>query len=73
MKTLAAILLLTLSLFAIDWSERSTQELLAAIQEAKGADAAVILHELKKRLPAMTKVEKKAYEKARKRIEQDGR
>jgi len=64
MKKVAVALLLVLSLFAIDWSERSTQELIAALKSAKGSNVAVILHELKKREPLMSPSEKKAYEEA---------
>ena len=67
MKKLATIILFTLSLLAIDWSDRSTRELLAALQGAKGSNAAVILHELKKRVPLMTPAEKRAYEEALKK------
>ncbi len=55
--------------WAIDWSERSTQELIAALQNADSANIPVILHELKKREAVMTPEEKKAYEKAREKIE----
>ena len=65
MKILYTALLFATLLFAIDWSERSTQELIAALQSADSANVPVILHELKKREPAMTPEEKKAYEKAR--------
>ena len=72
MKKLATIILFSLSLLAIDWSDRSTQELLAALQSAKGAQVAVILHELKKREPLMNEKEKKAYAKAVEKLH-DGR
>jgi len=64
MKKIAVMLLFALSLLAIDWSDRSTKELIAALQNAKGSNAAVILHELKKREPLMSPAEKKAYEEA---------
>jgi hypothetical protein len=72
MKKLTVLLLFTLSLLAIDWSERSTKELLAALQSAKGSNAEVILHELKKREPLMSPAERKAYEEVLKKRKHGG-
>jgi hypothetical protein len=69
MKKFVILTLFAFSLFAIDWSERSTKELIAALASAKGAQAAVILHELKKREPLMNAKEKQAYIKALKKSE----
>ncbi|WP_457597558.1 hypothetical protein [Hydrogenimonas sp.] len=64
MKTIVSLLLLVFSLWAIDVSDRSTQELLASLMHAKGAQAEAILHELEKRRPMMSEKEKKAYQEA---------
>ncbi|WP_456451108.1 hypothetical protein [Hydrogenimonas sp.] len=72
MKKALFLSLFVLSLLAIDWSDRSTKELLAALQNAKGSNVEVILHELKKREPLMSPMEKKAYEEALKKLH-DGR
>ncbi|WP_300366205.1 hypothetical protein [Hydrogenimonas sp.] len=69
MKKVVLITLFVLSLFAIDWSERSTQELIAALRSADSANIPVILHELKKREPVMTPEEKKAYREAKEKLE----
>jgi len=55
------LFLFALSLYAIDWSDRSTQELIAALGYEKSENIPVILHELKKREMTMTPKEKKAY------------
>ncbi|GEM_PF-1312993 len=59
---------LTMLLWAIDYSERSTQELIASLHPG-GKNIPVILHELKKRVPTMTQKEKIAYEKKLKELE----
>ncbi len=59
---------LTIFLWAIDYSERSTQELIASLHPG-GKNIPVILHELKKRVPTMTNEEKIAYEKKLKELE----
>jgi hypothetical protein len=62
MKRFAGICLAVFSLtFAIDYSDRSTQELLAALK-AGSDNLPVILHELKKREVTMSPQEKKRYE-----------
>ena len=67
MKKLFLFFLFTLLLHAIDWSDRSTQELIAALGYEKSENIPVILHELKKREMTMTPEEKKAY---REKLEQ---
>jgi len=67
MKKLLLFFLFTLLLLAIDWSDRSTQELIAALGYEKSENIPVILHELKKREMTMTPEEKKAY---REKLEQ---
>ena len=61
MKQVVALFLAVGLLFAIDWSERSTQELIAALGYEKSENIPVILHELKKREVTMTPEEKRAY------------
>ena len=72
MKKFLVLLLTLLPLFAIDYADRSTQELIAALARAKGANVQVILHELEKRVLTMTPKEREAYEKARKKLEHAG-
>ncbi|BDY13619.1 hypothetical protein [Hydrogenimonas cancrithermarum] len=68
MKRFAGISLLAFSLaFAIDYSDRSTQELLAALKTG-GDNLPVILHELKKREVTMSPQEKKRYEEILKKL-----
>ncbi|WP_201353759.1 hypothetical protein [Hydrogenimonas urashimensis] len=73
MKKFVLILALVIFAFAIDWSERSTQELIAALKYEKSGNIPVILHELKKREVTMTPEEKRAYEEAKKKIEDAGK
>jgi hypothetical protein len=61
MKKALILFLFALSLYAIDWSDRSTQELIAALGYEKSENIPVILNELKKREMTMTPKEKKAY------------
>ena len=71
MKRTAVALLTGWSLlFAIDWSDRSTQELLAALKRAEGGRAEAILHELKKRTRMMTPQERRIYERFRRQIKE---
>lgn len=73
MKKFLFGLLTLLPLLAIDYSDRSTQELIAALTRAKGANVQVILHELEKRELTMSPKEREAYEKARKKLEHAGK
>ncbi len=68
MKKVVLLAISILSLGAIDDSDRSTQELIAALKNAKGAKVEVILHELKQREAVMNDKEKKAYEEALQRL-----
>jgi len=61
-RILTALLLISTLLSAIDYTERSTQELIASLHPG-GKNIEVILHELKKREPAMTPKEKLLYRK----------
>ncbi len=62
LRVLSALLLSSALLSAIDYTERSTQELIASLHPG-GKNIAVIMHELKKREPAMTPKEKRLYRK----------
>ncbi|WP_353663192.1 hypothetical protein [Hydrogenimonas sp. SS33] len=73
MKTFLLIPLLAATLWAIDYSDRSTQELIAALAHAKAQNAAVILRELKKREITMTPKEREAYMKALKKLQHAGK
>ncbi len=67
-RAILAAIGLTISLWAIDYSERSTQELIASLHPG-GKNIPVILHELKKREASMTPKERRAYEKRLKELE----
>ncbi len=62
LRVLSALLVSSALLWAIDYTDRSTQELIASLHPG-GKNIAVILHELKKREPAMTPKEKSLYMK----------
>ena len=62
LRVLSALLLSSALLSAIDYTERSTQELIASLHPG-GKNIAVIMHELTKREPAMTPKEKRLYRK----------
>ena len=64
MKIFLLIPLLAAALYAIDYSDRSTQELIAALANANARNVEVILHELKKREITMTPKEREAYRQA---------
>ncbi|BBG65223.1 hypothetical protein NNO_0520 [Hydrogenimonas sp.] len=53
--------------WAIDYAERSTQELIASLHPG-GKNVSIILHELKKREATMTPEEKRLYRKKREEI-----
>lgn len=67
LRVLSALLLSSALLWAIDYAERSTQELIVSLHPG-GKNIAVILHELKKREPAMTPKEKRLYRKKLKEL-----
>ena len=71
MRKLLFLLLFALVLHAIDWSDRSTQELIAALGYEKSENIPVILHELKKREVTMTPAEKKAYREKLQQLKQN--
>ena len=68
MRRAALLCLAALWAFAIDYGDRSTQELLAALRSVRKSapsspNLPVILHELKKRTVTMTPKERKIYRK----------
>lgn len=62
LRVLSVPLLASVLLWAIDYAERSTEELIASLHPG-GKNIALILRELKKREPAMTPKEKRLYRK----------
>ena len=57
-----------INLFGIDYSEMSTQELIAIMGYVKPANKYEFLRELNSRIPSMTPKEKKEYEKNLKKM-----
>ncbi|MCF6200783.1 MAG: hypothetical protein L3J42_01440 [Hydrogenimonas sp.] len=66
-KLFLALSAFTLLSWAIDYSERSTQELIASLHPG-GKNIALILYELKKREASMTPEEKRAYKEKLKEL-----
>lgn len=65
---------LALALPAIEYGDRSTQELIAAMKHVKEYNRKALLDELAKRLPTMSKKEKTRYGQNLKLLKQgDGR
>ncbi len=60
MRTLTALFILAVSVWGIDYSQRSTQELIASLHPG-GKNIDIIIRELKKREATMSPAEKRVY------------
>lgn len=69
-KTIVIILLLLSSLFAENFSNMSTQELIAIMGYVKPENKKAFLQELQSRISTMNTQEKKQYKKNLKRLKQ---
>ncbi|HIP14314.1 MAG TPA: DUF1104 domain-containing protein [Sulfurimonas autotrophica] len=68
MRFIISILLISTMVWSIDYSDRSTQELIASLAYEKSTNIPIILHELKKRELTMPPQEKREYKKVLKKL-----
>ncbi|HIP59282.1 MAG TPA: DUF1104 domain-containing protein [Campylobacterales bacterium] len=68
MRFIISILLISAIVWSIDYSDRSTQELIASLAYEKSTNIPIILHELKKRELTMPPQEKREYKKVLKKL-----
>jgi len=68
MRFIISILLISTIVWSIDYSDRSTQELIASLAYEKSTNIPIILHELKKRELTMPPQEKREYKKVLKKL-----
>ncbi|SFP07558.1 DUF1104 domain-containing protein [Hydrogenimonas thermophila] len=71
MRFIISILLVFTIVWSIDYSDRSTQELIASLAYEKSTNIPIILHELKKRELTMSPKEKKEYKKVLKKLKDE--
>jgi len=71
MRLLLFLLLVCTIVWSIDYSDRSTQELIASLAYEKSTNIPIILHELKKRELTMSEQERKKYKEILKKIKNE--
>jgi len=71
MRLIISILLVCTIVWSIDYSDRSTQELIASLAYEKSTNIPIILHELKKRELTMSPQEREKYEEVLKKLKNE--